>query len=273
MPRTTSTYPASFVTSNPVWDFPKGRGLRVPPLTYAGAEMSSSVTAPFLTDDTSDLGVRVAFFSRRGGVSLAPYDTLNLSLAVGDDPACVDENLQRVTRSAGFHPESITLLRQIHGAQVLEAGPGACGVIGSGDALTTRELGVTVGVLTADCVPVLLASSDAVAAVHAGWRGLVGGVIEAAVERLGEVRAAWIGPSIHACCYEVGSEVIASFRERELPFEVDRVDPARAAQVILRRSRVERVWFSDVCTSCDPNYYSFRRDGGTGRQGAFIAWL
>ena len=232
-----------------------------------------TATVPFLTDDTSDLGVRVAFFSRRGGVSAAPYDTLNLSMAVGDDPVAVTENLQRVTRSAGFKADSIALLHQVHGAQVLEAGPGACGVIGAGDAVTTEELEVTVGVLTADCVPVLLAGRKAVAAVHAGWRGVVGGVIEAAVAHLGEVRAAWIGPSIHACCYEVGPEVVAAFRDRELPADVDRVDPARAAQVILRRSGVERVWFSDVCTSCDPAYYSFRRDGETGRQGAFIAWL
>lgn len=252
---------------------PRGGAFGSRPLLMLGEMSAPTATAPFLTDDTSDLGVRVAFFSRRGGVSAAPYDTLNLSTAVGDDPAAVTENLLRVTRSAGFKPDSIALLRQVHGAEVLEAGAGACGVIGSGDAAMTKEPGVTVGVLTADCVPVLLAGTDAVAAVHAGWRGVVGGVIEAAIEHLGEVRAAWIGPSIHACCYEVGSEVIAAFRDRGLPTDVDRVDPARAAQEILRRSGLGRIWFRDVCTSCDPAYYSFRRDGDTGRQGAFIAWL
>jgi YfiH family protein len=227
---------------------------------------------PLLTPDGTGLGVRLAFTSRRGGASSAPYDTLNLSSMVGDEQDAVTENIDRVTSAAGFTAGSIALLRQVHGNTVAEADPTTCGVIGEGDALIARRPGVTVGVLTADCVPVLMAGPKGVAAVHAGWRGVIGGVVEAAVTQMGDVTAAWIGPSIHACCYEVGSEVIEAFQDRDLPVAKDHVDPARATQVLLRRLGIDRVWFSDICTSCDDDYFSYRRDGLTGRQGAFIAW-
>ncbi|KAB2959206.1 MAG: polyphenol oxidase family protein, partial [Thermoanaerobaculia bacterium] len=110
-------------------------------------------------------------------------------------------------------PESVApaWLRQVHSARVLEAAAGACG---EGDALVTGRAGVAATVATADCVPVLLAVPGAVAAVHAGWRGVVAGVVPAALERVRErgdlARAvAWIGPSIGPCCYEVGEEVAA----------------------------------------------------------------
>lgn len=229
---------------------------------------------PLLVDDAAqDLGVRIAFSKRRGGVSKPPYRSLNLAGMVGDDARAVRTNRGRFARAAGFDAERLVLTTQVHGADVIEIGEPAGDTLAPGDALVSFLPGVAVGVLTADCVPVLLAGSGGVAAVHAGWRGLVAGVIEAAASRLGEVRAAWVGPSIHACCYEVGPEVIDAFHQAELPVGPASVDPGRAAAAILHRLGIERVIASLDCTACDEGFFSYRRDGATGRQGAFISCL
>lgn len=219
-------------------------------------------------------GVRIAFTDRRGGVSTGPFQSLNLSTAVGDEDASVAANRHAVTTAAGFEPNDLTLGRQVHGAGVLEVHGETSGVVGEGDALIARSPGVAIGVLTADCVPILLASQRGVAAVHAGWRGLVGGVIEESVKALGDVETAWVGPGIHACCYEVGPEVEEAFRKRSLPVAgTRRVDPVRAAAVALRRAGIDRIASSFECTSCEPRFFSHRRDGDTGRQGGFIEWM
>lgn len=231
--------------------------------------------ARIFTDEDPSLGVRVAFTTRFGGVSAPPFDTLNLSDMVGDDPSNVETNRSNAERLAGFEPGSITLLKQVHGTDVIETEPGSCGVIGEGDALVVRKQGATAGVLTADCVPVLMVGPAGAVAAHAGWRGLVGGVIERAAEAIGGVAAAWVGPSIHACCYEVGPDVLAAFNERDLPAADDsHVDPGKAALTILRRLDAGRVAYADDCTSCTQDLFSYRRDGPvTGRQGGFIAWM
>lgn len=216
-------------------------------------------------------GVSVAFTDREGGVSRAPFDSLNLAARVGDDPGAVAENRARVASAAGFELDALRVAKQIHGADVLEVGRSDATVAGEADVLTTRERGVTIGILTADCTPVVLAGYGAVAVAHAGWRGLVAGAVEAAVAAVGDVRAAWVGPSIHACCYQVGPEVVEAFRERDLPVAApDRVDPGGAAVSALRRCGVEHIARSTDCTSCDLRYFSYRRDGLTGRQGAFV---
>jgi YfiH family protein len=227
-----------------------------------------------LTDPgASQAGVRIAFTDRRGGISTGPFESLNLSTAVGDEETSVAANRHAVTAAAGFKLDGFVLARQMHGASVLEVDRKASGVVGEGDALITRSPGVVIGVLTADCVPVLLASQNGVAAVHAGWRGLVGGVIEEAVNTLGNIEAAWVGPGIHACCYEVGPEVEDAFHERALPVAgTRRVDPVRAAVVVLRRAGIDRITSSSECTSCEARFFSHRRDGVTGRQGGFIEW-
>ena len=215
--------------------------------------------------------VKVAFSDREGGVSDPPYHSLNLGLFVGDDEGCVWENRIRVGRAAGFDADDLALARQVHGADVaIVDGPG---MAGDADVLVTDRPGRPIGILTADCAPVIIESDEKVGAVHAGWRGVVGGAVEAGLAAVGPALRAWIGPSIHACCYEVGPEVIEAFRAKDLPVAGDdRVDPARAAAVLLRRAGVEDVVVSDICTSCDERYFSYRRDGVTGRQGAF-AWL
>jgi hypothetical protein len=228
----------------------------------------------WLTDPRArDRGVLVAFGDRNGGVSEPPFDTLNVSRSVGD-PEHAAMNRARVATSLGFDVRSLAQVRQVHGADVLEAPPGCSGVQGEGDGLVARAPGVVCGVLTADCVPVLIEGRGGVAGLHAGWRGLVAGVLQRGVESVGPVTAAWIGPSIHACCYEVGDDVIGAFRRAGLPVAGPRrVDPSHAARVALERAGVTNVARSEECTSCNPNYFSYRRDGETGRQGSFVALL
>lgn len=226
---------------------------------------------PLLVDpDARSYGVLVAFSDRIGGVSRGAFASLNLSGRVDDDDDAVAENRRRVAAAAGFPPESLVLPRQVHGAHVVELDvPRAAPEC---DGLVARTPDVTAGVLTADCAPVIVAGERGVAALHAGWRGLVAGVVEAGVERVGAPRAAWVGPAIRACCYEVGDEVVDAFRARGLPVaRAHRVDPADAAAAALRRAGVARVAVADECTSCDARYFSHRREGIGGRQGAFAA--
>lgn len=228
----------------------------------------------FADDGARDAGVLVGFTARLGGVSRAPYDTLNLAIRVGDDRADVTENRRRAGAAIGFDAERLTLALQVHAAGVIDAGPGDSGVLGEADGLFAAAPGPVLGILAADCAPVTLWGSDGVAIVHAGWRGLAAGVVAAGVERVGDVHAAWVGPAIHACCYEVGPEVVAAFRDAGLPVaDESHVDPGRAACVALRHAGVERLVMSEVCTSCDDRFFSYRRDGVTGRHGAFVSLL
>jgi hypothetical protein len=166
---------------------------------------------------------------------------------------------------------SLALAKQVHGADVIEVTEGSATPVGSADVLVARVPGVVIGILSADCVPVAIAGERGVAMAHAGWRGLVAGAIDAGIAAVGPVRAAWVGPSIHACCYEVSDDVIDAFRSAGLPVAGDdRVDPGRAAAFALRRAGVEHIVATDDCTGCDSRYFSYRRDGVTGRQGSFI---
>lgn len=222
-------------------------------------------------DGARERGLLVAFSDRNGGVSGPPYDTLNLAARVGDDPDDVDENRRRVAAAAGFDPGALVLARQVHEAGVLWAGPEDSGVVGDADVLVSRTPGKVVAILSADCVPVVLEGDGVVGVVHAGWRGLVGGAIAAGLDAVGTVTRAWVGPSIHACCYEVGPEVVAAFAATGLPVAApDRVDPGRAAMSALHAAGVADVEAVTECTSCDARYFSYRRDGVTGRQGSFV---
>jgi YfiH family protein len=217
-------------------------------------------------------GLLVAFSDRDGGVSKAPYDRLNLALRVGDDAEPVRRNRAIVARAAGFDPQRLVLARQVHGADLIEVRPEDAGVVGEADGLVARSPGPVLGILTADCAPVVLAGPAGIAILHAGWRGVVAGVVEAGLAAVGPVWGAWIGPSIHACCYRVGEDVTAAFAERGLPVPAPgRVDPAHAAAHILLSRGVHAVSVSDECTHCSPGHFSHRRDGITGRQGAFAA--
>ncbi|HVG09213.1 MAG TPA: polyphenol oxidase family protein [Thermoanaerobaculia bacterium] len=175
-----------------------------------------------------------------------------------------DEILACIERGA----PPVAWAKQIHSATVLPAHPGHCG---EGDALFGDAPDLALSVVTADCVPVLLAGPKGLAAVHAGWRGLVGGVIPAALEKLGGADTAWIGPAIGPCCYEVGEEVAEQFPEETvIPGPKPHLDLVAAARLQLKD--VEEIRAVGICTRCAADrLYSYRREGkGVGRNVAFI---
>lgn len=218
------------------------------------------------------VGVLLAFTDRRGGVSAAPYDSLNLALSVGDRREAVLENRRRAARAIGFELSSLGVLRQVHGADLVRVGRRRSGLLGEADGLVTRRRGPVLGLLAADCAPVALAGARGLALAHAGWRGLVAGILDGAAAAVAPVWAAWVGPCIRACCYEVGPAVIEAFRDRSLPVaDAAHVDIADAARAALGAAGVDRVAVSPSCTGCDGRWFSHRRDGVTGRNGTFAA--
>jgi YfiH family protein len=167
--------------------------------------------------------------------------------------------------------------RQVHGTGVeVREQPGEG--LREADAQITHSAGLTPLVLVADCVPVVIARPGAVAAVHCGWRGVAGGILERALDALGPGEAvAALGPGIGPCCYEVGEEVREAFRARghdTAAMPAGRLDLPRAIRAELERRGVARVWDCGLCSSCHADlFFSHRRDGGrTGRQ-AGLAWL
>ncbi len=229
-------------------------------------------------------GVRALTTLRSGGYSRPPFDGLNLGDHVGDAPAAVARNRALLRQSLRL-PSEPCWLTQVHGADVVEAGAVPQGW--TADALFSRTPGQVCAVLTADCLPLLLCSrtGDRVAAVHAGWRGLAAGVIEAALERLalpGEELIAWLGPAIGPAHFEVGAEVREVFLRRdpetEAAFERHRpghwlADLYRLARLCLGRRGVSAVWGGRCCTVADgARFYSYRRDGRTGRMATLI-WI
>ena len=216
-------------------------------------------------------GVLVAFTGRGGGVSEPPYDTLNLALTVGDRQRAVEENRRRVAAALGFETWALALTVQVHGADVVRVRRGQAGIVGTADALVTQSRRPVLGLLTADCAPVVLLGRR-LAVAHAGWRGLAAGAIAEAAAAAGPVTAAWVGPSIRSCCYEVGPEVVDAFGAARLPVADDsHVDIPEAAAAAVRACGVTSVAVSEVCTGCDPAWFSHRRDRTTGRNGAFAA--
>jgi YfiH family protein len=226
---------------------------------------------------------RVVFSSRLGGVSEGPYESLNLGILTDDDPERVVENRRLLCGSVGVDPETATMAWQAHGSKVLQADGRGIARPGTPlercDGLWTHERDRGLMLLTADCLPVALARVNgrpALAALHVGWRGLLGGIVEAGVEALGgsPLRAA-IGPGIGPCCFEVGEEVAEPFRSRFGPdILVGRnLDLVEATERALRAAGCESVERVDLCTSCEQELlFSHRRDQGvTGRQGIVAA--
>jgi polyphenol oxidase len=230
-------------------------------------------------------GAVIAFTTRQGGVSAGDFASLNLGFATPDDAAAVAENRLRALVAAGADPARAQGLRQVHGNIVLEAAPGAPGAYlaaattwPEADALVTSEPGLPLIAHGADCLTAALVAADGgrLATVHAGWRGLVAGVLEAAAERVGTGFSAVIGPGAGACCYEVGADVAAQLAGRfgEDVVAAGRADLAACAQRALERSGAAEVVSARLCTICDPEWFhSHRRDGrGSGRQ-AVIAYI
>lgn len=224
--------------------------------------------------------VRALVTTRTGGVSTGPYASFNLGDHVGDDPAAVAEN-RHMLRS--HLPDEPVWLKQVHGIHCHDAARG----MADADAAFTRSSGVVCAILTADCLPVLLcdAAGTVVAAVHAGWRGLAAGVIESTIATMdvpGERLMAWLGPAIGPRHFEVGGEVRDIFLAHD-PQAVQAFvanpggkwlcDIYRLASQRLASLGVCRLTSADFCTVRDrERFFSYRRDGVTGRMASLI-WL
>jgi len=227
-------------------------------------------------------GGRVLFTTRRGGVSAAPYDTLNLGLLTDDDPGDVAANRERLAALTSIAPERTLRGMQVHEAHVrlVRELPAPDAPLEQADGQATALTGVAALVLTADCLPIALVAREAVAVVHAGWRGLAGGVLAEGVRALrelgaeGDVHAA-IGPGAGVCCYETGPEVHAAFEaygpQARHASHADLKDVARRQ---LEQAGAGEVADVGLCTMCAPDglFFSHRRDGAiTGRQ-AGVVW-
>jgi YfiH family protein len=233
-----------------------------------------------LPDWSAPSNVKAIQTTRLGGVSHARYASLNLGLHVGDSMIAVEQNRMRLSH---LFPSEPVWLEQVHGIEVADADHASC--LPRADACIARR-GVC-AVLTADCLPVLLCDREGtvVAAVHAGWRGLARGVIEAAVQAMkvapGNLMA-WLGPAISQEAFEVGDEVRAAFVSAD-PFAASafiqnpagkyQADIYALAKRQLSALGIEKVYGGGRCTYRESElFFSYRRDGATGRMGSFI-WL
>ncbi|MEQ1533964.1 MAG: peptidoglycan editing factor PgeF [Sideroxydans sp.] len=221
--------------------------------------------------------------TRHGGASVAPYDSLNLGLHVGDAPLVVNQNRQLLS---ALMPSEPVWLAQVHGTRVANADAANC--VEQADASVARTRGSVCVVMTADCLPVLLCDEDGtvVGAAHAGWKGLAAGVIEATVAAMQVTPhklMAWLGPAIGAAAFEVGAEVRAVFiahqAQAAIAFTAHGTQGKYHADIyVLARQRlnalgITRIYGGQHCTFTEQEYFfSYRRDGVTGRMGSFI-WL
>jgi YfiH family protein len=227
--------------------------------------------------------VHAAMTTRIGGTSRGPYAGFNLAAHVGDEPDAVAAN-RKLLRTQLALPAEPAWLEQVHGARVARL-PGP--VAGPADASVTRDPGVVCAVLVADCLPVFFAGRDGdrVGIAHAGWRGLAAGVVEATVAALGGDPGrlvAWLGPAIGPDAFEVGDDVREAFVSGDpgaaTAFRTGRAGRWMADLPALARRRlaaagVTTVGGGGLCTHSDPaRFYSYRRDGATGRMAA-LAWL
>jgi YfiH family protein len=242
-------------------------------------------------------GVHALMTTRRGGVSTGAFESMNLRDGLGDDAAAVAQNQARLAAIVGA---SMVRLNQVHGARVVrltraDAAPGARQH--DADACVTTEQGVVCSIQVADCLPVLFAAPGAVAAAHAGWRGLAAGVLEATLSALCDASgcspaqvAVWLGPCIGPRRFEVGADVLQAFgvapaatMTPEAALQASRFVPLRSGKWLadlpgLARDRLSALGAKNVsggtwCTSEDASrFFSFRRDGVTGRMVAAV-WL
>jgi len=228
-------------------------------------------------------GLVHGFSTRQGGVSLGPYASLNLGITDGDLLKRILINRRRFCNALNFAPSDLAQAEQIHSNKVLPIS--TAGINHGVDGLMTNQRGIFLSVKVADCAPILFFDPDkeVIAAIHAGWRGTLAGIIANTVEAMNQnfgsqssdLRAA-IGPALHACCYEVKEDVAGQFaadeiimREGKLYLDLIQAIRHRLIQAGLRESNLD---FCELCTACNPHlFYSHRRDKGiTGRMMAVI---
>ncbi|QGH60479.1 purine nucleoside phosphorylase YfiH [Serratia proteamaculans] len=229
-------------------------------------------------------GVKACSTTRHGGISLPPYDSLNLGTHVGDDARAVADNRQRLVEGAGL-PQMPVWLDQIHGTRVVRL-DGQTPADLQADAVYSNVPGQVCAVMTADCLPVLFCSQagDEVAAAHAGWRGLCNGVLEQTLTAFAAEPgciSAWLGPAIGPQQFEVGPEVRAAFiavDDAAAAAFTPQGDKFLADIYLLARQRLQRagihaIYGGDRCTVSEiSHFFSYRRDGITGRLASLI-WL
>lgn len=237
--------------------------------TASGHEQAGG--AVFVTPEPEPQGVRVQFFTRLGGVSKPPFDTLNVSVTVGDDRDVVMENLSLIKDSIGGSPTA--WVQQVAGDEILRVEEP--GFAGRADALITRESDLALAVAVADCVPVALVGDEEVGMVHSGWRGTISGISGKTARALGvDSLRAYIGPCIRRCCYEVSEELAGKFADRFGSEVVSgrNISLPGAIRTDLGEQGVEEVYDSGLCTGCRPDlFYSHRKEGPiTGRSLATV---
>ncbi len=252
------------------------------------------ITSPYIYDN---YGIFVGFTNRLGGVSNGKFESLNLSYRVGDLPENVTRNRMILSSDIGVYPDRWVVPEQIHGFRVSAVSYSAAGkggmndksAIPGSDGLITNCNKLPLFVLVADCVPVLLFDlyTRTIAAVHAGWRGVLRGIAVEAVRRMKENYGctpsnilAFLGPHIKSCCLQLEHEIARNFEN-----EIDRsviedtkenscfvsLEKALVIQLELQGVKRDNIYSSGICTCCNNEYFSYRRDGGiTGRQAGII---
>jgi len=232
------------------------------------------------------------FLGRRGGKSAGAFAGLNLSFRVGDDPGVVKDNFCDVKKAVGVHNLKVVTMKQVHGDHIADVADPNVKEIGEADGMVAVKPGIFLGVLTADCAPILFSVPERklAAVVHAGWRGTLAGIAPKMVrhleERYGaapdEIEAA-VGPTIGACCYEIGEDVLGPFlatfgasaepsihiRNKRFFLDVRELNIRQLEDAGVPPGRITA---AGPCTSCDKEFFSYRRDRETGRQLSFIGW-
>jgi len=244
----------------------------------------------FIPEWPAPPNVRAMVTTRVGGISKPPYDSFNLGGHVGDEEHAVHHNRKLLSDDIGRNVD-IQWVRQVHGSNVLVLDNGPVDEAREADACYTRDDNLACGVLTADCLSVLLCDEDGdeIAVAHAGWRGLADGVLQNTLARFKAEPAhtlAWLGPVIGPCHFEVGADV----RDAFLGLDIDEIsdqdsllflegdedgkwmaDLYAMARIILGSRGVKQVFGEPLCTYCEfDRFYSFRRDGDTGRFATLI---
>ena len=240
-------------------------------------------------------GLLHGFMGRRGGKSVGRYAGLNVSYRVGDDNKVVSQNVCDMKAAIGIHDGKIVTMQQMHGDNLIEVTDKKIKEAGEADAMVTAESGVYLGVLTADCVPLLFIAPKErlAAAVHAGWRGTLAGIASKTVDYFksrygvdaGDLEVA-LGPSIGVCCYEVNDDVATPLMKKwgalttpsiAMKNGKPHINLSRLNRDILRAAGVPGAQLFQIgpCTSCaTDDFFSYRREGGeTGRQIGVVGWL
>jgi hypothetical protein len=253
--------------------------------------MSSEASADLTLirpDWPAPANIRAVCTTRAGGASQHPWVSLNLGDHVGDAPEHVLENRMRLANVCGLPADAFGWLNQVHGTEVVNLPAGDATVVPEADASFTRVTNIACAILTADCLPVVLCDQNGttVAAAHAGWRSLCDGVLENLVARMalpGNTLMAWLGPAIGPQAFEVGPEVKAAFIAQDPQAEAAfsavgareghyMADLYRLARQRLETLGVKNISGGDFCTVTDSQrFYSYRRDGQTGRM-ATVIW-